>query len=57
MGIVKYENLGLPYRLKDVPAATKAQAKAARDVIFSGVKQRIAEDIAKAKAEKAQKTE
>ena len=57
MGIVKYENLGLPYRLKDVPAATKAQAKAARDVIFAGVKQRIAEDIAKAKAENAQKTE
>jgi pyruvate formate lyase activating enzyme len=47
MGIVKYQNLGIPYRLEGVPAATKAQAAAARDVIFRGVKLRIAEDIAK----------
>jgi pyruvate formate lyase activating enzyme len=46
MGIVKYRNLGIPYRLEGVPAATKAQAKAARDIIFRGVKQRIAEDLA-----------
>lgn len=47
MGIAKYEKLGIPYRLKDIPAATKAQAKAAREIIFRGVKQRIAEDIKK----------
>lgn len=47
LGTVKYERLGIPYRLKDVPAATKDQAKRARDVIFKGVKQRIARDIGK----------
>jgi pyruvate formate lyase activating enzyme len=56
MGIVKYENLGIPYRLKDVPAATKAQAKAAREIIFRGVKKRIAEDINRRKAEKTAHT-
>ena len=45
MGIAKYETLGIPYRLGDVPPATKQQAAAARDVIFRGVKQRIAEDV------------
>lgn len=46
MGVVKYRSMGIPYRLEGIPAATKQQAKAARDVIFRGVKQRIAEDIA-----------
>lgn len=49
MGVVKYQSMGIPYRLEGIPAATKQQAKAARDVIFRGVKQRIAEDIAKRK--------
>ena len=46
LGIVKYEQLGLPYRLKDIPPATKQQAAAARDIIFKGVKQRVAETVA-----------
>ncbi len=45
LGIAKYEALGLPYRLEGVPAATKQQAAEAREVIFAGVKQRIAEDV------------
>lgn len=49
MGVVKYQSMGIPYRLEGIPAATKQQAKAARDIIFRGVKQRIAEDIAKRK--------
>lgn len=45
MGIVKYQNLGLPYRLDGVPAATKEQAVKARDIIFKGVKERVAADV------------
>ena len=52
LGQVKYEQLGLPYRLKGVPPATKQQAAAARDIIFGGVKKRIAEDVAAKKRSK-----
>lgn len=45
LGKAKYDTLGIPYRLKDTPPATKQQAAQARDIIFRGVKQRIAEDI------------
>ncbi|WP_373801723.1 pyruvate formate-lyase-activating protein [Bacteroides heparinolyticus] len=38
MGIPKYEELGLSYRLKNIPAATKEEAKAALAVIVSGIK-------------------
>ncbi|MBE5951521.1 MAG: pyruvate formate lyase-activating protein [Lachnospiraceae bacterium] len=34
MGTAKYENLGIPYPLKDVPALTKEDAKRARRVIL-----------------------
>jgi len=34
MGTVKYEALGIPYPLKDVPAATKEDAKRARKTIL-----------------------
>jgi pyruvate formate lyase activating enzyme len=51
LGVQKYEALGLPYRLKDVPPATKEQAAAARDIIFKGLKQRVAEDIGARKKE------
>lgn len=51
LGTAKYEALGLPYRLKDVPPATKQQAAAARDIIFRGLKQRVAEDIRARKKE------
>jgi pyruvate formate lyase activating enzyme len=45
MGVAKYETLGIPYPLDGIPPATKAQAKAARDVIFRGVKERIRESV------------
>jgi pyruvate formate lyase activating enzyme len=51
LGAAKYEALGLPYRLKGVPPATKEQAAAARDIIFRGLKQRVAEDIRARKKE------
>ncbi len=54
LGRVKYEQLGLPYRLEGVPAATKQQAAEARDIIFGGVKQRIAEAVAAGKRAKKQ---
>lgn len=47
MGEVKYENLGIDYPLKGVPAATKEQAIHAKQVIFEGIKERIREDIQK----------
>lgn len=47
MGVVKYRELGLDYSLEGVPPATKQQAAAAKDIIFRGVKQRIAEDLKK----------
>lgn len=45
MGVGKYKELGIPYRLEGVPPADKNQAARARDIIFKGVKARIAEDI------------
>ena len=35
MGVVKYEKLNIPYPLKGVPAATKEQAKKARNIILT----------------------
>ena len=52
LGKAKYETLGIPYRLSDVPPATKQQAAAAREIIFAGVKQRIAEDMKNGKFDK-----
>lgn len=49
MGIAKYRELALPYRLEGIPPATKQQAQAAKDTIFRGVKQRIADDLANRK--------
>lgn len=45
MGEVKYENLGIDYPLKGVPAATKEQAVHAKNVIFDGIKERLREEI------------
>lgn len=36
MGEVKYENLGIPYPLKGIEAATKEEASYAKDVILKG---------------------
>ena len=33
MGVVKYENLGIDYPLKGVPALTKEQGHAAREIV------------------------
>lgn len=44
MGVKKYRELGLPYRLEGIAPATKQQAAAAKDIIFRGVKQRVADD-------------
>ena len=38
MGVKKYEELGLPYRLEGIPAATKAQAAAASQAVLEGIK-------------------
>ncbi|MCR5250258.1 MAG: pyruvate formate lyase-activating protein [Lachnospiraceae bacterium] len=43
MGIVKYEKLGLDYRLKDVPAMTQQEAIAKKEVILDGIRKRRAE--------------
>lgn len=45
MGEVKYENLGIDYPLKGVPAATKEQAVHAKNVIFEGIKERLRTEI------------
>ncbi|WP_295217400.1 pyruvate formate-lyase-activating protein [Ruminococcus sp.] len=45
MGEVKYENLGIDYPLKGVPAATKEQAVHAKNVIFAGIKERLRTEI------------
>ena len=39
MGIVKYENLGLDYPLKGVPALEKAEAVKARDIILGAYRE------------------
>lgn len=43
MGKVKYEKLGMDYRLKDVPAMTKDQALECKKHIIEGIKKRRAE--------------
>lgn len=43
LGTVKYENLGIPYPLKDVEGATKDDAIHAREIILSGMKKRLKE--------------
>ncbi len=45
MGIAKYRELGIPYRLEGVPAADKSQAATARDIIFAGLKDRMREKL------------
>ena len=45
MGEVKYQNLGIDYPLKGIPAATKEEAEHAKEVIFHGMKARIRDDI------------
>ncbi len=45
MGVGKYEELGIKYRLEGVEPATKKQAAAARDVIFAGLKAQLREEI------------
>ncbi len=39
MGIAKYDSLGIPYPLKDTPAATTAQAMLAKRLILAGMKE------------------
>ncbi|MBR1763834.1 MAG: pyruvate formate lyase-activating protein [Ruminococcus sp.] len=41
MGKIKYEQLGLEYPLGDTPAADKAQAVRARDIIMQGIRARL----------------
>lgn len=45
MGEVKYQNLGIDYPLKGIPAATKEEAEHAKEVIFRGMKARIRDDV------------
>lgn len=41
MAKTKYENLGIPYPLKDVEPATKEEAMHAREIIIGGMKRRV----------------
>lgn len=43
MGAVKYEKLGIPYKLKDVPAMPQDQLLVAKKHIIDGIKKRRAE--------------
>lgn len=43
MAIPKYENLGMEYKLKDVPPMDKAKALELKQVILEGIKERRAE--------------
>lgn len=45
MGKQKYEQLGISYPLPDTPAADKALAVRARDIIMQGIRDRIKNDI------------
>ena len=40
MGKVKYDSLGIDYRLKDTPQLTKAEAKEAEELIYRGMKEK-----------------
>ena len=33
MGIVKYENLGIPYKLKGIEAPTKEEVRRAKEIL------------------------
>ena len=43
MGVVKYQKLGLPYRLKGVPAMDKDKVIEKKEVILNGIRARRAE--------------
>lgn len=43
MGLVKYEKLGIPYKLEGVPAFDKNKASEKRQVILNGIKKRRSE--------------
>jgi pyruvate formate lyase activating enzyme len=45
MGEVKYDNLGIPYPLKGVEAATKEEAIHAKNVILAGIKEQIKSEL------------
>lgn len=45
MGKVKYENLGLDYKLKDVPAMNQKELLVKKQVILDGLKTRRQEDV------------
>lgn len=40
MGKVKYDSLGMDYRLKDTPQLTKAEAKEAEELIYRGMREK-----------------
>ena len=40
MGKVKYDSLGIDYRLKDTPQLTKAEAKEAEELIYRGMREK-----------------
>lgn len=40
MGTVKYEKLGIPYRLKDVPAMDKSKTAEKKQIILDGIRKR-----------------
>jgi pyruvate formate lyase activating enzyme len=42
LGVVKYEKLGIPYRLKDVPAMDKDLVVEKKKIILEGIKKRRA---------------
>ena len=51
MGVKKYEQMNLPYPLRDVPAATKEQAIYARGVIMEALREALHEKKAQEKGE------
>jgi len=44
MGVVKYEKLGMDYKLKGVPAMTQKEALEKKEVILKGIKERRADE-------------
>ena len=47
MGEVKYEQLGIPYPLKGLEAATKEQATRAKGIILDALRRERAKEIKK----------